>query len=73
MSIFSQNFNINYSDVDSDNELTNKGILRLMQEIAGIHSGNLGYGVNDIPKTGNNTKWTINSWTTIGVPRNINT
>ena len=60
MSIFSQNLTINYSDVDSDNELTNKGILRLMQEVAGVHSGTLGYGVNDIPKTF--LAWLILNW-----------
>ena len=49
--IFSYNINVNYSDVDENNEITNKGILRLMQEVAGIHSSTLGYGVNDIPKT----------------------
>lgn len=53
MDIFSQSLNVCYSDVDKDNELTNKGILRLMQEVAGIHSGTLGYGVNDIPNTRN--------------------
>ncbi|MBO4815815.1 MAG: hypothetical protein J5507_02550 [Clostridia bacterium] len=60
MSIFSQNLIINYSDVDSDNELTNKGILRLMQEVAGVHSGTLGYGVNDVPKT--HLAWLILNW-----------
>ena len=49
--IFSYNINVNYSDVDCNNELTNKGILRLMQEVAGIHSSTLGYGVNNIPTT----------------------
>ena len=51
MDIYSHTLTVNYSDVDKDNELTNRGILRLMQEVAGIHSGTLGYGVNDIPKT----------------------
>ena len=60
MAIFSQNMTINYSDVDSYNEMTNRGILRLMQEIAGIHSGSLGYGVNDMPKTG--IAWIILNW-----------
>lgn len=60
MSIYSQNLTINYSDVDSDNELTNKGILRLMQEVAGCHSASLGFGVNDIPKTG--LAWLILNW-----------
>lgn len=49
--IFSYNINVNYSDVDCNNHLTNRGVLRLMQEVAGIHSGTLGYGVNDISKT----------------------
>ncbi len=60
MAIFSHNITINYSDVDSNNEVTNKGILRLMQEVAGVHSGSLGYGVNDIPKT--NLAWIILNW-----------
>ena len=60
MSIFSQNITINYSDVDSKNEVTNKGILRLMQEVAGCHSGSLGYGVNDISKT--SIAWIILNW-----------
>lgn len=51
MDTYTQTLTVNYSDVDKDNELTNRGILRLMQEVAGIHSGTLGYGVNDIPKT----------------------
>ena len=60
MSIFSQNLTINYSDVNSKNEVTNKGILRLMQEVAGCHSGSLGYGVNDVPKT--SLAWLILNW-----------
>ena len=60
MAIFSSNLTINYSDVDKDNEMTNKGILRLMQEVAGLHSSSLGYGVNDIPKT--NLAWIILNW-----------
>ncbi|MGN1271393.1 MAG: hypothetical protein ACI4UX_05475 [Clostridia bacterium] len=40
---------VNFSDVDGNNELTNKGILRLIQEFAGIHVDLFGYGLNDIP------------------------
>ena len=60
MSIFSQNVTINYSDVDAKNKVTNHGILRLLQEVAGCHSASLGYGVNDIPKTG--LAWIILNW-----------
>ena len=49
--IFSYNINVNYSDVNEENMLTSRGILRLMQEVAGIHSSILGYGVNNIPIT----------------------
>ncbi len=38
-------------EIDKNNQMSNKGILRLMQEVAGICSGSLGYGVNDVPKT----------------------
>ena len=58
--IYSYDININFSDVDEDNQMTNKGILRLMQEVAGIRSGMLGYGVNDVPKTG--FAWLILYW-----------
>lgn len=58
--IYSYDININFSDVDEDNQMTNKGILRLMQEVAGIRSGMLGYGVNDVQKTG--LAWLILYW-----------
>jgi len=60
MSIYSYDININFSDVDKNNQMSNKGILRLMQEVAGICSGSLGYGVNDVPKTG--LAWLILNW-----------
>lgn len=60
MDIYTKKFNINFSDVGENNELTNKGILRLMQEISGIHSASFGYGVNDTPKTG--LAWVILNW-----------
>lgn len=47
--IYSHNLTVNFLDVDENNELTNKEILRLIQEVAGIHVGLFGYGVNDIP------------------------
>lgn len=58
--IYSYGININFSDVGENNQMTNKGILRLMQEVAGIRSGMLGYGVNDVEKTG--LAWLILYW-----------
>ena len=60
MGVFSNNFTVNFSDIDENNKLSNKGILRLMQEIAGEHSDLVGYGLNDTPKTG--VAWIILNW-----------
>lgn len=60
MELYTKNFSVNFSDVGENNRLTNKGLLRLMQEISGIHSDSLGYGVNDTPKTG--LAWLILNW-----------
>lgn len=60
LDIYSHNLTVNYSDVDENNQVTNRGLLRLMQEVAGIHCGLLGYGVNDTPKTG--LAWILLNW-----------
>jgi len=60
MDIFTKKFDITFSDIDEDNELSNRGILRIMQEIAGLHSSALGYGLNDTPKTG--YAWLLLNW-----------
>ena len=60
MDIFTKNFDITFSDIDINNELSNKGILRIMQEIAGLHSSSLGYGLNDSDKTG--YAWLLLNW-----------
>lgn len=60
LDFYSHNLTVNFSDVNENNQTTNRGFLRLMQEVAGIHSGLLGYGVNDIPKT--EVAWIILNW-----------
>ena len=60
MDIYTKKFEITFTDIDENNELSNKGILRIMQEIAGMHSDSLGYGLNDMPKTG--FGWIILNW-----------
>lgn len=60
MKICTKKFDVAFSDVGENNSLTNKGILRMMQEIAGIHSAVAGYGLNDTPKTG--VAWLILNW-----------
>ncbi len=60
MDIYTKKFEIQFPDVGENNELSNKGILKLMQESAGLHSGYLGYGLNDTPKTG--LAWLLLNW-----------
>ncbi len=60
MDIFTKKFDITFSDINQNNELSNKGALRIMQEIAGLHSSSLGYGLNDSPKTG--FAWLLLNW-----------
>lgn len=60
MNIYTKKFEVTFSDVGENNQLSNKGFLRIMQEIAGLHSSTLGYGLNDTPRTG--LAWIILNW-----------
>lgn len=60
MSIFSKEFEITVSDITENNELSNKGILRILQEIACIHSAQVGYSINTVNQT--NQSWVILNW-----------
>ena len=60
MDIYSYNLKVDFSDVGENNRLSNKGILRIMQEVAGLNSDAKGYGLNDTPKTG--LAWLILNW-----------
>ena len=54
MDIYSNLFTVTLPDVGENNVLTNKGILRMFQEIACLHSASAGFGVNDASKIFNN-------------------
>lgn len=60
MDIYSKKFEVTLSDVDENNELSNKGILRFLQEIACIHSGLCGSSPNTVEKTG--IAWVVLNW-----------
>jgi len=60
MDICSKQFEVTLPDVGENNELSNKGILRIMQEIACIHSSYCGIGVNDSKEKG--LAWIILNW-----------
>lgn len=51
---------VRYEDVDKNNRLTIKGLLKYLVDAASKHSDLAGYGLNDIPKT--HTAWLILDW-----------
>ena len=60
MSIFEKKYVISYIDVDDQNELTNRGFIKYMQEVGGDHSSSVGYGLNQLTKL--NMAWIILNW-----------
>lgn len=51
---------IQFSDIDENNMLSTKGLIRILGEIAGVHSDAVGLGLNDIPKT--HLTWMVLNW-----------
>lgn len=48
MNLYERNFHVEICDIDTKNELTNYGVLRMMQEIAADHSDHLGISINHV-------------------------
>lgn len=53
-------FYIGFDDLMNGNKVSNKGILRYLEDIAGIHSNMVGHGLNDTPKI--NHSWILLGW-----------
>ena len=60
MDIYSEIFTVTLPDVGENNGLTNKGILRMLQEIACHHSDSKGFSVNESATTG--FAWILLNW-----------
>lgn len=60
MDIYSDVYTVTLPDVGENNSLTNKGILKMLQEIACAHSDSLGFSVNESTATG--VAWIILNW-----------
>lgn len=58
--IFSKKFEITMSDISEVNELSNKGILRFLQEIACLHSDSCGSSVSNQDEIG--IAWILLNW-----------
>lgn len=60
MAVFTYNYKIRYSDVGSDNRLTLKSLVTLLQEGAISHSNSVGFGINNTDKT--HLAWLLLNW-----------
>lgn len=60
MHVFSFSARVAYDDIDQDRRLTMKGAMGYMQEAAIIHSGTVGYSVDDVDRT--RVCWMLVQW-----------
>lgn len=60
MAFFEYDFNIRLRDVGFNNELSNQAILGFFEDIGGLHSDSVGYGLNKIYET--RLSWVLLHW-----------
>lgn len=60
MGFYEKDFHVRYFDLGENNALSITGLMDLLQEIAGMHSSDVGYGLNDINRTG--LTWFLLYW-----------
>jgi len=60
VSKFEQNFKVEYYDIGENRKATEKSILKYMQKIAGMHSDEMGCGLEELAKE--NLGWIITNW-----------
>lgn len=58
--IYQEKFKIGLKDVGKNNEITNKGILEALENIAAYHSDSVGYGINTTKET--HLTWILLDW-----------
>lgn len=58
--IIKHDFEIGFKEVGKSNKLTNTAIIGILEDIAGMHSNLVGYGMNDIKDTG--LTWILLNW-----------
>ena len=60
MGVFTYSYRVKYSDISRNNKLTLKSLVAFLQEAAGAHSEQAGFGVNNIPET--HRTWLLLNW-----------
>ena len=58
--IYKCTYRIGLTDVRMSNNMTNKSILKVLENAGGMHSEEVGYGLNSIEKTG--LSWVFLGW-----------
>ena len=48
MAVYEYKTNIRFNEIDENNELSDKGLLTILSEAAGVHSEKVGYGLNTV-------------------------
>lgn len=60
MAFFENDFYIRLRDVNKSNKITNEAILGFFEDIGGLHSDSIGYGIKNIKET--NLSWILLHW-----------
>lgn len=60
MGVYTYKTHIRFQDIDENNMLSDKGILDILSEAAGVHSEDVGYSLNQIEETG--YSWMLLNW-----------
>lgn len=60
MSIYKCKYRIGLNDVKTSNKITNKAILKVLENAGGMHSESVNQGLNSMEKTG--TSWVLLAW-----------
>ena len=58
--IYQEQFKIGLKDVGKNDEITNKGLLECLENIAAYHSDSVGYGINTVAQT--HLTWILLDW-----------
>ena len=58
--VFNHTYRIGLEDCGRENKATNKAILTILEDIAGLHSATVGLGLNEISETG--CAWVVLNW-----------
>lgn len=60
MAIYECNYRLGFTDVGRGNLITNKGVLKILENAGGMHSNQVGYGLNQIEET--KLSWVLLNW-----------